>query len=166
MIGDETLTLARTTLDALAAAGLTVATAESCTGGLVAASLTHHAGSSSAVLGGVVTYSNEMKETLLGVEPVLFERVGAVSTEVAAAMAKGVIARTGADLGVSITGIAGPGGGSRDKPVGLVWFGIASRQIGVRTMSETLPGSRGEIRESAVRIALGLLRDACARHST
>lgn len=162
MIGDETLDQSKLTLAALMSAGLTVATAESCTGGLVAAALTHHAGSSSAVLGGVVTYSNAMKHALLGVDMALFGRVGAVSAEVAAAMALGMVDRSGADLAVSVTGIAGPGGGSIGKPVGLVWFGIAGRMLAVRTRSEILPGSRSMIREGAVRIALELLREACS----
>ena len=161
MIGDETLDQAEATLAALVSAGLTVATAESCTGGLIAAALTHHSGSSSAVLGGVVSYSNAMKHALLGVDMALFDRVGAVSAEVAAAMAVGMLDRSGADLAVSVTGIAGPGGGSAGKPVGLVWFGIAGRNLAVRTKSEILPGSRSMIREGAVRIGLALLRDAC-----
>ena len=166
MIGDETLAQAKTTLAVLAAAGLTVATAESCTGGLVAAALTHHAGSSMTVVGGVVTYSNEMKHQLLGVELALFDRVGAVSAEVAAAMATGMLDRSRAHLAVSITGIAGPGGGSPEKPVGLVWFGIAGRHIATRARSEILPGSRSEIRERAVRTALELLREAGASGAT
>ncbi|WP_419729359.1 CinA family protein [Lichenicola sp.] len=165
MIGDATLAQAKATLTALASAGMTVATAESCTGGLVAAALTHHAGSSSTVLGGVVAYSNAMKHTMLGVDAALIDRVGAVSSEVAAAMAAGMLERSGADLAVSVTGIAGPGGGSPGKPVGLVWFGIAGRLEGVRTLSEILPGSRAEIREAAVRIALTLLQEAGSRHA-
>ncbi|MGI4959748.1 MAG: CinA family protein [Janthinobacterium lividum] len=160
MIGERTLAQAKELLDVLTAAMLTVATAESCTGGLVAASLTHHAGSSASVLGGAVTYSNAMKHELLGVEMTLFDRVGAVSPDVAAAMADGALERSGADLAVSTTGIAGPGGGSQDKPIGLVWFGISARGMQTRTRSMVLPGDRAGIREAAVREALTMLRQA------
>lgn len=160
MIGERTLAQAKELLDLLAPAKLTVATAESCTGGLVAASLTHHAGSSASVLGGAVTYSNAMKHELLGVEMSLFDRVGAVSPEVAAAMAEGARERSGADLAVSTTGIAGPGGGSQDKPVGLVWFGISARGARTRTRSVLLPGDRAAIREAAVQEALAMLWQA------
>lgn len=160
MIGECTLAQAKELLDMLAAARLTVATAESCTGGLVAASLTHHAGSSASVLGGAVTYSNAMKHELLGVEMALFDHVGAVSPEVAAAMADGALERSGADLAVSTTGIAGPGGGSPNKPVGLVWFGIAARGAQTRTRSMILPGDRAGIREAAVQEALTMVRQA------
>lgn len=165
MIGERTLAQARELLDLLAAAHLTVATAESCTGGLVAASLTHHAGSSASVLGGAVTYSNPMKHELLGVGMGLFDRMGAVSSEVAAAMAEGALARSGADLAVSTTGIAGPGGGSPDKPVGLVWFGLSARGAATRTRSMVLPGDRATIREAAVREALTMLRQAAVEAS-
>jgi len=166
MIGERTLAQAKELLDLLAAAKLTVATAESCTGGLVAAALTHHAGSSAGVLGGAVTYSNAMKHELLGVEMALFDQVGAVSSEVAAAMAEGVLKRSGADLAVSTTGIAGPGGGSPDKPVGLVWFGISARGSQTRTRSVILPGDRAGIREAAVREALTMLRQAAGEFTS
>lgn len=165
MIGERTLAQAKELLGLLAAAKLTVATAESCTGGLVAASLTHHAGSSASVLGGAVTYSNAMKHELLGVEMALFDRVGAVSSEVAEAMANGALERSGADLAVSTTGIAGPAGGSLDKPVGLVWFGIAARRARTHTRSVVLPGDRAGIREAAVREALTMLRQAAGEFS-
>ena len=157
MIDQDTLDQAGRLLDRLKAARLSVATAESCTGGLVAAALTHHPGSSSAMLGGFVTYSNEMKHGLLGVETALLDRVGAVSGEVAAAMAEGALARSGADLAVSITGIAGPGGGTAAKPVGLVWFGLARTGHPVRTEHAVLPGDRQQVREVSVRRALSLL---------
>lgn len=165
MIDKTTLTQARELLDLLVAARLTVATAESCTGGLIAAALTHHAGSSASVLGGAVTYSNAMKHELLGVEMALFDWVGAVSSDVAASMADGVRERSGADLAVSTTGIAGPGGGSPDKPVGLVWFGVAARGLQTRTRSMILPGDRSGIREAAVREALTMLRQAAGEMS-
>ncbi len=145
------------TLDALRRAGLTVATAESCTGGLVAASLTHHAGSSDVVLGGFVTYSNAMKHRLLGVDAALFDQVGAVSEAVAAAMADGALRRAEAGCAVSITGIAGPGGGSPDKPVGLVWFATARLAEPVRTSRHVFLGTRAEVRAQATAMALTLL---------
>ncbi len=157
MIDQDTLDQAGLLLERLKAASFSVATAESCTGGLVAAALTHHPGSSAAVLGGFVTYSDAMKHRLLGVEIVLLERVGAVSGEVAAAMALGALTRSGADLAVSITGIAGPGGATATKPVGLVWFGLARIGHPVRTEHAVLPGSRQEVREASVRRALALL---------
>ncbi len=160
MIDQDTLDQAGRLLDRLKAARLSVATAESCTGGLVAAALTHHPGSSGAVLGGFVTYSNEMKHRLLGVETILLDRVGAVSSEVAAAMAEGALARSGADLVVSITGIAGPGGATATKPVGLVWFGLAQTGHPVRTEHAVLPGDRQQVREASVRRALLLLDGA------
>ena len=104
---------------------LTVATAESCTGGLLADRITNIAGSSDYYLGGVVSYAYSAKETLLGVDHDLLLRDGAVSETVACQMARGVRQRLGADVGIGITGIAGPGGGSPDKPVGLVWIGLA-----------------------------------------
>src|SRR5690606_23911427 len=107
--------------------GLTIATAESCTGGLIIGTLTEIAGSSAAVDRGFITYSNQAKTDLLGVPAELIAQVGAVSREVAIAMAEGALARSPADLAVAVTGIAGPGGGSTDKPVGLVHFGAARR---------------------------------------
>ena len=109
------------------ARGLKIATAESCTGGLVAAALTDIAGSSDVVDRGFVTYSNEAKQAMLGVPAATLKRHGAVSAETAAAMAAGALKNSQADLAVAITGIAGPGGGSKEKPVGLVYFAAASR---------------------------------------
>jgi len=105
--------------------GLTVATAESCTGGLLADRLTNVAGSSAYYVGGVVSYSNDAKQTLLGVEPHALETAGAVSNVVACQMAEGVRARLKTNVGIGITGVAGPGGGTAEKPVGLVWIGLA-----------------------------------------
>ncbi len=157
MIDEDTLERAKRLLHRLKAASLRVVTAESCTGGLVTAALTHHPGSSGVVQGGFVTYSNEMKHRLLGVEIILLDRVGAVSREVAAAMAEGALARSGADLAVSITGIAGPGGATATKPIGLVWFGLARNGHPPRTEHAILPGDRREVREASVRLALDLL---------
>ncbi len=160
MIDAATLAQAARLLEALRRAGLRVVTAESCTGGLVAAALTHHPGSSTAVLGGFVTYSDEIKHRLLGVETALLKRVGAVSSEVAASMADGALARSGADLAVSITGIAGPGGATASKPVGLVWFGIAARSRPTATMHRVFPGDRTSVRSASVGQALSMLATA------
>ena len=143
--------------DALIARGATIATAESCTAGLLAGRLTNRPGSSAYVLGGLVTYSNEAKHDLAGVPTELIERVGAVSAEVAEAMAAGARSRLGADLGVGITGIAGPDGGSADKPVGLVHICVAD---GDDTLARriVLPGNRADVRTRAVVVAMHLIR--------
>lgn len=122
---DDLAPLASRVLDALKAGNRMVATAESCTGGLIAGCLTEIAGSSAAVDRGFVTYSNEAKTELLGVPAELVQRVGAVSKDVAIAMAEGALKRSNADVAVSVTGIAGPGGGSPEKPVGTVHIAIA-----------------------------------------
>jgi nicotinamide-nucleotide amidase len=138
---------------------LTIATAESCTGGLLAARLTDLPGSSRYVVGGVVAYSDEVKSSALGVTPALIARHGAVSGEVAAALADGACARLGADLGVGITGVAGPGGGSAAKPVGLVWLSVAAQRTQTRlTRSVRLPGGRDDVRERATTVAMHLVR--------
>jgi nicotinamide-nucleotide amidase len=143
---------------ALLARGLTVATAESCTAGLLAGRLTDLAGSSAYVLGGLVVYSNQAKHDLAGVSMELIERVGAVSPEVAEALAEGARARLGADIGVGITGIAGPGGGTAEKPVGLVYLGVSGLgQTIVRKLN--LPGSRADVRRRTVVIALHQVRE-------
>ncbi|MDR3515289.1 MAG: CinA family protein [Azospirillaceae bacterium] len=139
------------------AAGTTLATAESCTGGLVAALLTAIPGSSDVVERGFVTYSNQSKIDMLDVVPERLGRYGAVSAETAAAMAQGAIRHSGADLAVAITGIAGPGGGSAEKPVGLVWFATARRNGSTLTRRHNLSGDRGAVRAAAVRIALDML---------
>ena len=140
----------------------TVATAESCTGGLLAARLTDVPGSSEYFKGAIVAYSNEAKVALAGVKESLIERCGAVSEEVACALARGACSRLHADVGVGITGIAGPGGGSESKPVGLVWLSVAlAEQTGYReplTRSVELPGARADVRERSTSIAMHLLR--------
>jgi nicotinamide-nucleotide amidase len=148
-------------LEAYEARGLMVATAESCTGGLVAALLTEIAGSSAVVERGFVTYSNEAKTELLGVPAALIASQGAVSREVAQAMAEGALSHSGAHVTVAITGIAGPGGGSAAKPVGLVHFGLAVKGKPTRTLERRYgdPG-RSEVRRRAVEDALGLLEQA------
>jgi nicotinamide-nucleotide amidase len=139
-------------------AGHRIATGESCTGGMLAARLTDRAGSSAYVAGGVVVYSNEAKSSMLGVDPDLIERVGAVSTEVAEALANGAIARFDADVGVGITGVAGPDGGTEEKPVGLVCFSVAERGGERITRSVRLPGNRADIRDRSTTVAMHLLR--------
>ncbi len=144
--------------------GLRLATAESCTGGLIAGALTAIAGSSDVVEGGFVTYSNASKALLLGVRGDLIERVGAVSDEVARAMAEGALTRLpGADLAISVTGIAGPGGATPGKPVGLVHFGLASRDGAAETHQEVFPGDRDAVRGAAVLRALRLMQAFASR---
>jgi nicotinamide-nucleotide amidase len=153
----ETLALAQSVLDACRARGWHVATAESCTGGLVSGALTAIAGSSDVVERGFVTYSNEAKSELLGVPPETIATHGAVSAETAAAMAEGAVARSPVDLAISVIGVAGPGGGSAAKPVGLVIFGLARRNGPSRTERRIFDGDRSAIRQAALQMALGLL---------
>jgi nicotinamide-nucleotide amidase len=138
--------------------GRQIAVAESCTGGLLAARLTTHAGSSARVAGGVVAYANEAKSALLDVDPGLIELHGAVSAEVAEAMADGALSRFGVDVAVSTTGIAGPGGGSDEKPVGTI-FWCAKLSDGTKlARTVRLPGDRAEIRDRGTTVAMHLLR--------
>ncbi len=147
-------------LDACRAQGVLLATAESCTGGLIAAALTAVAGSSDVVDRGFVTYSNEAKTELVGVPPELIAAHGAVSEPVARAMAEGALARSRAAITVAVTGVAGPGGGSAAKPVGLVWFGLARRGTPAIAESRVFPGDRAAVREATVGRALALIRAA------
>ena len=144
-------------LDAYRRAGLKLATAESCTGGMVAARLTDIAGSSDVVERGFVTYSNEAKNELLGVPMDLIARVGAVSEEVARAMAEGAVARSRADVAVAVTGIAGPGGATPTKPVGLVHLACARRGSATLHERHVFPGDRAAVRAASVDAALALL---------
>jgi len=157
-VSETTAALARRVLDACRARGRTVATAESCTGGLVAGALTDIAGSSDVLDRGFVTYSNEAKQEMLGVDAAMLARHGAVSRETAEAMAHGALARSNADIAVAITGIAGPSGGSADKPVGLVHFAAAARD-GRLTQREKRFGDigRSEVRQKSVAEALEML---------
>ena len=147
---------------ALDGRGWRVGTAESCTGGLLAARLTDPPGSSVRVLGAIVAYANEVKASALGVPAELIESVGAVSAEVAVAMAAGVRARLGAEVGVSVTGVAGPGGGSPDKPVGGVHVCVQTPETTVHRLLQ-IPGSRADVRARTVRICLQLLLEAVTR---
>ncbi len=144
-------------LAAARAGQLKLATVESCTGGLVAGALTEIAGSSDVVERGFVTYANEAKTDMVGVPAALIVQVGAVSEEVARAMAEGALANAPVDLAVAITGVAGPGGGSPSKPVGLVHFACARRDRATVHERHLFSGDRSDIRLAAVRVALALL---------
>jgi nicotinamide-nucleotide amidase len=137
---------------------LTIATAESCTGGLLAARLTDPPGASEYVKGGIVAYSNDVKVSQAGVPAELIERHGAVSAEVAEALADGARDRLKADVGVGVTGVAGPGGGTAEKPVGLVWLCVAAPDGARMTRSVNLPGGRGDVRDRATSVAMHLIR--------
>ncbi len=151
----ETEALARTIIAACEARGIMIATAESCTGGMIAAALTDIAGSSVAVDRGFVTYSNAAKMEMLGVKAVTLDAFGAVSAETAREMAEGALAHSNAGIAVSVTGIAGPDGGSADKPVGLVWFGLAMRGEAAKARKvEFEDRGRSHIRREATRTAL------------
>jgi len=164
MIDEPTRAAATRVLESCRAKDLMVATAESCTGGLVAAALTDIAGSSDVVDRGFVTYSNAAKMAMLGVLPDTLEANGAVSRQTAEAMAQGAIENSNADLSVAVTGIAGPGGGSADKPVGLVHFAAASND-GRLIHREQRFGDlgRAEIRQRSVLVALAMLQELAAR---
>ena len=160
MIGADLQEAAARLLDDLRAHGIKLATAESCTGGLIAAALTEIAGSSDVVDRGFVTYSNAAKTDLLGVSAAMIAAHGAVSEEVASSMAAGALARSDASVAVSVTGVAGPGGGSAGKPVGTVWFGLAVQGAPVWTERKVFPGYRSAIRGATVLHAFTLLRRA------
>jgi nicotinamide-nucleotide amidase len=153
----DILAQAETVLAECRRRGWRVATAESCTAGLVAAALTAIAGSSEVFDRSFVTYSNQAKTQLLGVPEATLAAYGAISAETAAAMAQGAVTRAGVDLAVSITGIAGPGGGSIEKPVGLIYLGMARRGSAGRAERQVFAGDRAGIREAALRRALELL---------
>jgi nicotinamide-nucleotide amidase len=162
MLSDDILARAPLVLAAFQARGWLLATVESCTGGLVAAALTSVAGSSDVVERGFVTYSNDAKSELVGVPAELIVAHGAVSQEVAVAMAAGGLLRSRAHVAVSVTGIAGPGGGSVEKPVGLVWFGCATRGGTVESVSHVFPGDRAAVRAASVGVAFDFLQRAAA----
>jgi len=164
VLPETLLTQAESFLAACRAAGKKVVTAESCTGGLVVAALTEIAGSSDVVERGFVTYSNAAKHDMIGVPVDLIATHGAVSEEVARAMAEGALAHSRADIAVSVTGMAGPEGGTAEKPVGLVCFGLARRDKDGRATAvserQVFGGNRSAIRAAAVARALVLLRGA------
>src|ERR1700710_3081406 len=159
MLDDRLLTEAEALLASCRAAGVRLATAESCTGGLIAAALTAIAGSSDVVDRGFVTYSNDAKNQMIGVPMPLIDAHGAVSEEVARAMAEGTLARSRAAIAISVTGVAGPGGGSAEKPVGLVCFGLARTGTPVITDRQVFPGDRTAIRAATVAHAFKMIRE-------
>ncbi len=150
-------------LSACRAGGVRLATAESCTGGMIAAALTAIAGSSDVVECGFVVYSNAAKSDLLGVPAELITRVGAVSEEVACAMAQGALARSPVQLTIAVTGIAGPGGGSVTKPVGLVHLACARRDAPILHRRHIFPGDRAAIRFETVVEAFAMIREQLER---
>jgi nicotinamide-nucleotide amidase len=153
------MSVARQVFDALSVHGLKLATAESCTGGLVAAAITDLAGSSAIYDRGFVTYSNAAKVEQLGVAFDLITQFGAVSEEVAIAMAQGALLYSAADIAVSVTGIAGPSGGSELKPVGLVWFALATREETISKVKNFSSLERGVIRKNATDFVLQMVID-------
>lgn len=157
MLPDTTLAAARALLARLEAAGLTLATAESCTGGLIAAALTAIPGSSAVITQGFVTYSNEAKRDRLGIPSGVIAGYGAVSESVARRMAEGALAVSGADLAVSCTGIAGPGGATPGKPVGLVHLAAARRGGPTLLLRRVFPGDRAAVRAATVAAAFDLI---------
>lgn len=157
MLIPGTLDEAARLLAALQSHKLTLASAESCTGGLIAAALTAIPGSSATVLGGFVTYSNAMKASVLGVPAGVINAMGAVSEPVARAMAEGALRQSGADIAVACTGVAGPGGGSATKPVGLVHIAAARRGGTVLHIAPVFPGDRTTVRAATVDAAFGLI---------
>jgi nicotinamide-nucleotide amidase len=158
LFSDDGSTIDELVARALLDRGATIATAESCTGGLLAARLTERAGSSDYVLGGIVAYANSAKMHLAGVDPEMITRHGAVSVEVAEALAFGALRRFEADVGVGITGVAGPGGGTEAKPVGFVCLSAAARDGRRLTRTVTLPGGRQDVRDRSTTVALHLVR--------
>jgi nicotinamide-nucleotide amidase len=155
--GDDETTLAGAIVGRLAERGLTLATAESCTGGAVADALVAVAGASAVFRGAVVAYADDVKSSLLNVPERTLSATGAVSEETAVAMARGACERLGADVALATTGVAGPSGGTQEKPVGLVWFALAFGDGEIETRRLTFPGNRADIRERATVAALGLL---------
>jgi nicotinamide-nucleotide amidase len=160
MLPDSTLAEAESLLAACRAHGVMLATAESCTGGLIAAALTAIAGASDVVDRGFVTYSNAAKSEMVGVPMALIETHGAISEEVAKAMAEGALSRSRAAIAVSVTGLAGPGGGTETKPVGLICFGLARTGRTAITRHHVFPGDRTAIRGAAVLQAFRMIREA------
>jgi nicotinamide-nucleotide amidase len=159
----EIAKLAKDVVAALKAGNLTIATAESCTGGLVAGALTSVSGSSDVVYGGFVTYANEAKIAMVGVPYALLHQFGAVSKDVAIAMAEGAMAAGGTHIAVAVTGIAGPNGGSKEKPIGLVHFAVATDDETRHLKKSFDPNwSRDQIRQASVIEALKLVQKAVA----
>ena len=159
-MNEKAYDLAKELYESLKEKGYTVATAESCTGGLIGATLTKVPGMSECYGFGVVTYANEAKEKLLGVKHETLETLGAVSSETACQMAEGALNLSGADISVAVTGIAGPGGGTKEKPVGLVYIGIGIKGKSNVAYKNIFKGSRDDVRIQTVCKALELLKEA------
>jgi competence/damage-inducible protein CinA-like protein len=159
--GEDDVDLAAVVLERCRASGLKLAIAESCTGGMLGERLTSIPGSSEVFVGGVIAYHNDVKRNMLGVRSEDIERYGAVSEKVALQMASGVRDKLGADVGVSVTGIAGPGGGTPEKPVGLVWIAVHASDIKARRFH--VGGDRTEIRQRAAQAALEMVRRALSK---
>ena len=165
MAESETIAvLADALVSELTAAGRTVATAESCTGGWIAKALTDVAGSSACFGFGVVSYSNEAKASMLGVHATTLERHGAVSEDVVLEMVSGVRSKSGADYAVAVSGIAGPDGGTEEKPVGTVWFAFAGPNGGAIAELRRFDGDRASVRRQTVVYALQKLRELLRSH--
>jgi nicotinamide-nucleotide amidase len=158
LFSDDGSTVDQQVAEILRGAGRTIAVAESCTGGLLSGRLTELPGSSDYMRGGLVVYSNGAKSALAGVPGEMIEQHGAVSEQVARALAEGARERLGADIGVGVTGIAGPGGGTEEKPVGLVWLSVDDGSGDPLTRSVTMPGSRADVRDRTTTVALHLVR--------
>ena len=156
---DELVSVVRSLADKLKKQSKTFATAESCTGGWMSKTVTDVGGVSAVFLGGVVSYANEVKEKLLGVKSETLASYGAVSEQTAREMALGCVAATGADYAVAVTGIAGPTGGTPEKPVGLVFIGAASKDGRVYVEKNLFSGDRNSVRLSTVKKALAVLSD-------
>jgi nicotinamide-nucleotide amidase len=163
--GEDDIDLAWVVLNLARSRGFKLATAESCTGGSVGARITDVPGSSDVYLGGVIAYDNAVKESLLGVPPALLAEHGAVSEPVAAAMVRGVTRHLGAQLGIAVTGVAGPGGGTPEKPVGLAYIAVALGNEVVVNRA-VFPGDRAEIRGRAAQAALNRLRQELERRGS
>lgn len=157
MLEDDVLHLAQITIEQLTSKRVTLTTAESCTGGLIAGALTAIPGSSDVVHGGFVTYSNRAKSEMLGIDPHLIEEHGAVSKQVACAMALGAQKATRTSLSIAVTGVAGPSGGSAEKPIGLVHFACSDGSKTSHIMRKFGDIGREEVREETVRVALTLV---------
>ena len=151
--------------DALRMQNKKLVTAESCTGGMIARAMTDLAGSSDVFERGFVTYSNDAKHELLNVKNETLDQFGAVSKETAAEMVSGALNNSHADIAVSVTGIAGPSGGSDEKPVGTVCFGLAEKGSAVRTQTQVFSGSRSEVRDASTKHALSIVLESLRDHS-
>jgi len=164
MFDDATLQLAEKTVMALKKANLKIVTAESCTGGLIAGALTSIPGSSEVVYGGFVTYANGAKISMIGVPKTLIEQFGAVSEQVAGAMARGALARSSADIAIAVTGVAGPGGGTKEKPVGLVCFASATAHNICAKQVRLGDIGRDQVRLATVNAALAMALETLINH--